>query len=118
MRKKSLKGHSDLIVLSALAVRPMHGYMLSEYLKQQMPEAFSFGAGMIYPVLHKLEQKQLIKGEWKEFAGTKRRVYTLTRQGRKMHETKKREWQTFSRLMTKVIGHASTCSVPMCPPRI
>lgn len=107
MNKESLKGHSELITLSALAVRPMHGYALSEYLKDQMPEAFSFGAGMIYPLLHKLEQKRLVKGEWKEVAGANRRVYSLTKQGRKMHETKKNEWRTFSKLMTKVIAQPS-----------
>lgn len=103
MNKESLKGHSELIILSALAARPMHGYALSEYLKEQMPEAFSFGAGMIYPLLHKLEQKKLVTGEWKDVGGTSRRVYTLTKQGKKMHDAKKREWQAFAKLMTKMV---------------
>ncbi len=107
LHKESLKGHSDLIVLSALAVQPMHGYALSEYLKKQMPEAFAFGAGMIYPLLHRLEQKKLVRGEWKEVAGADRRIYSLTKQGKKMLEARKREWHTFSRLMAKIIAQPS-----------
>jgi len=55
MNQQLLKGHSRLLVLAALNKQPMHGYALSEYLQVEMAEAFKFGVGMIYPLLHKLE---------------------------------------------------------------
>ncbi len=115
MNKESLKGHSELLILAALAQAPMHGYALSEHLKGQIPE-FKFGVGMIYPLLHRLEQKKLVRGEWKEFAGSSRRVYTLTKQGKKMLEAKKREWQAFSNLVTKIVSQPLSCSVPIYRP--
>ncbi|MBI4093119.1 MAG: PadR family transcriptional regulator [Candidatus Kerfeldbacteria bacterium] len=106
MNRQSLKGHSELLILAALAVRPMHGYALSEYLKGQLPE-FKFGMGMIYPLLHKLEQKKYIKGEWKQVLGADRRVYSLTKQGKKALQSKRREWRAFSSLITKAVAQSS-----------
>ncbi len=111
MNSQSLKGHSELLILAALAQTPMHGYALSGYLKGQILE-FKFGVGMIYPLLHKLEQKKQIKGEWKQVLGadpstslrTSRRVYSLTKQGKKALEAKKKEWRTFSNLVTKIVS--------------
>lgn len=114
MNKESLKGHSELLILSALAQRPMHGYALSEYLKQHTDETFKFGVGMMYPMLHRLEQKKYIKGEWKQVLGadpstklgTGRRVYSLSKQGKKALAAKKKEWTAFSSLVTKMISPA------------
>lgn len=85
----------------------MHGYALSEYLKQHTDASFTFGAGMLYPLLHKLEQRRLVVGEWKEFGGTRRRVYRLTKQGQKTLAAKKRDWRAFSALITKLVNQPS-----------
>lgn len=115
MNSQSLKGHSELLILSALAQAPRHGYALSEYLKGQLPE-FKFGVGMIYPLLHKLEQKKQVKGEWKQVLGADRRVYSLTRQGKKALDAKKKEWRTFSNLISKIVSRPITCSLPIHRP--
>lgn len=107
MDSQALKGHSELLILAALAQYPMHGYALSEYLKQHTDETFKFGVGMIYPMLHKLEQKKFIKGEWRQVLGADRRIYSLTRQGKKMLQAKKREWFVFSSLVTKMVERPS-----------
>lgn len=107
MNKELLKGNSELIILSSLARRPMHGYALSEWIKEQMPESFKFGVGMIYPLLHRLEQKKLIKGEWRSVEGLERRVYSLTKQGKKILEAKKVEWKMFHSLVIKIVNQPS-----------
>ncbi|MBI3115472.1 MAG: PadR family transcriptional regulator [Candidatus Kerfeldbacteria bacterium] len=102
MNRELLKGHSELIILAALAQRPMHGYSLSEHIKSQVPETFKFGVGMIYPLLHRLEQKNLIRGVWQGPGGMRRRVYSLTARGKKALAAKRDEWQTFQSMMTNV----------------
>lgn len=104
MNKELLKGHSELIVLAALSRQPMHGYALSEYAKKQMPGSFKFGVGMLYPLLHRLEKRGLIRGNWRESDGFKRRVYTLTGRGRKTLATKTAEWDAFRLLVNKVVS--------------
>lgn len=103
MKKELLKGHSELLVLAALAHAPMHGYALSEYLKDEMADAFRFGVGMLYPLLHKLEQDKLIEGKWETLAGQERRVYTLTKKGKKALADMTREWVSFTSLVSKAV---------------
>lgn len=107
MNKESLKGHSELIILSALAKQPMHGYALSEHIKDEMAEAFKFGVGMLYPLLHKLEQEKLIQGEWQSFGGASRRVYSLTKKGQKSLASKKREWAKFTSTINSFVNPAT-----------
>lgn len=107
MNRQSLRGHTELIILAALADRPMHGYALSESLKQKADASFAFGAGMLYPLLHKLERRTLIVGEWRRVLGADRRVYRLTRRGQKALAAKQREWREFRLLMTKLVNQPS-----------
>lgn len=85
----------------------MHGYALSEYLKDEMAETFKFGVGMLYPLLHKLEKDKYIVGRWEESAGLRKRVYQLTKQGKKELHEKKQEWNNMSLLVRNIINHAA-----------
>jgi PadR family transcriptional regulator, regulatory protein PadR len=104
MNKEMLKGHSELLVMSFLAVKPMHGYALSQKLQEALPDSFRFGMGMIYPLLHKLEKRKLITSEWQELAGIKKRVYSLTNKGKKALAEQKKDWQLFNRGMAKILA--------------
>lgn len=104
MNTQLLKGHSRLLILAALKKQPMHGYALSEYLKEEMAEAFKFGVGMLYPLLHKLEQEKFIKGQWEEFAGLKKRVYYLTNRGAKELAAKTKEWELMSTMVWRLVN--------------
>lgn len=103
MNKQLLKGHSELLILAALAREPMHGYALSERLRDELHDLFKFGVGMLYPLLHGMEKKKLIKGEWQAVEGADRRVYSLTKNGRKSLAAQKKEWQTFSSLVNSFV---------------
>ncbi|MFA5051435.1 MAG: PadR family transcriptional regulator [Patescibacteria group bacterium] len=107
MDQQLLKGHSQLLVLAALQKQPMHGYALSEYLKDEMAEIFKFGVGMLYPLLHKLEKEKYIVGFWEESGGLRKRVYRLTRQGKKELNKKRQEWNNLSLLVRNIINHAT-----------
>ncbi len=103
MNKQLLNGTSRLLILTALAKRPMHGYALSEYLKEEMAEAFKFGVGMLYPLLHQLEKEKFIVGRWETFAGSDRRVYSLTKRGSKELAEKKKEWLMMTNLVDRLV---------------
>lgn len=107
MDQQLLKGHSRLLILAALQTRPMHGYALSEYLKEEMAETFKFGVGMLYPLLHKLEKEKYIVGRWDDAAGLRKRVYQLTTKGKQELREKKQEWKSMSLLVQNIINHAT-----------
>jgi len=103
MNHQALKGNSELLILAALARQPMHGYALSEYLKEEMRDLFKFGVGMLYPLLHQLEKDKLIVGRWQSLAGADRRVYSLTKKGQKQLKARRQEWQVMTNLVGKLV---------------
>src|SRR5262245_26811248 len=84
MEGEILKGHLDMIVLAALADGPAHGYAIIQAIHRRSGGAFDLAEGTVYPVLHRLEKSGLLSSRWVDGeSGRKRRVYALTRQGRR-----------------------------------
>ena len=69
---------ADLVVLSLLAERPMHGYEMIQELESRTSGAWRPSAGSIYPTLQLLEDEGLVAGQESEG----RRLYALTDPGR------------------------------------
>jgi DNA-binding PadR family transcriptional regulator len=104
MRGESIKGHLDLLLLSILASSDAHGYAVIEGLKAQSDGAFDLPEGTVYPALHRLERLGLIASAWDTSGPRRRRVYSVTRRGRKALVTQREEFKEFTRAMTAVVG--------------
>ena len=79
-----LKGAMDLLILKALSWGPMHGYGVSYWIRQVTEQAFELQEGVLYPALHRLENKGWIESEWGTSENNRRaKFYTLTKIGRK-----------------------------------
>lgn len=103
MRAESLKGHLDALILAVLADGPLHGYAIIERLKRRSDGAFELPEGTVYPALHRLEAGGLLASEWFLRDGRRRRVYELTRRGRRELGTRRSEWREFSRAVEAVL---------------
>jgi DNA-binding PadR family transcriptional regulator len=99
-----LRGHVDVLLLSALDAGPAHGYRLAELLRERSGGAFDLPEGTIYPSLYRLEGKGLVASRWETVDGRRRRVYRLTRRGTQELERQRAEWQSFSRAMEAVVA--------------
>ncbi len=108
MRGETLKGHLDLMLLAALERGPLHGYAIIEWLQRRSRGEIVLAAGTLYPALHRLEDDELIRGEWETPVGErKRRAYTLTKKGARALAQRQEEWVAFSRVMRAVLGGAN-----------
>ncbi len=67
-----VQGTLDLLVLKILALEPLHGWALSQRLKQVSGEVLQVSDGSLYPSLHKLEQQGWIQAEWKATENNRR----------------------------------------------
>ncbi len=103
MRAESLKGHLDGLILAVLADGPLHGYAIIDKLKQRSDGTFALPEGTVYPALHRLEAAGLLASEWSDGEGRRRRVYELTRRGRRELGTRRTEWREFSRAVEAVL---------------
>jgi len=104
VKAEALKGHLDGLILAVVAAGPAHGYAIIEELKRVSTGAFTLPEGTVYPALHRLERAGLLSSAWSDFAGRRRRVYRLTRSGRRGLDARRREWRAFSQAVEVVLG--------------
>jgi PadR family transcriptional regulator len=103
MATEALKGHVDLLLLSVLEDGPAHGYALADALRERSEGVFDLAEGTVYPALYRLERRGLVSSRWDAVGGRRRRVYRLTRGGRRALESQRSEWRTFSGAMEAIV---------------
>ena len=61
--------------------------------------------GTLYPILHALEKDGYLESYWQEFDGRNRKYYHITRKGLRELEKEKKEWESFSKSVEKVLNY-------------
>jgi transcriptional regulator len=103
------KGTAELLILAQLENRPSHGYEIAQQIDIRSGGAVSFHVASLYPILYRLERRNLIAGRWVEKAGQRRRrYYTLTAAGRRVLAEQRRNWSAFMQAVQAAagLGHA------------
>jgi transcriptional regulator len=99
-----LQGTLDLLLLKILALEPMHGWAISQRMRQVSGDVLQVSDGSLYPALHKLEQEGWIAAEWKTSGlGRRARYYRLTRLGRRQLQQQADNWERLSSAITLVV---------------
>ena len=88
-----LQGTLDLLVLKTLAHGPQHGYGIAQKILVTSRQVLEVQHGSLYPALHRLERKRMVKSEWRQSdAGRMAKVYSLTKAGRKHLADQSEQW--------------------------
>jgi len=96
-KSELLQGTLDLLILKALQHDPMHGFGLSQRIRQMSKEVFQVEMGSLYPALCRLEANGWIKGTWGvSDSNRKARFYALTARGRKQLQEETAKWDYLS----------------------
>ena len=83
------------LVLSVLTRGESYGYELIQSVRELSGGRIEWTEGMLYPVLHWMENEDLIESEWREAeTGRKRKYYRLRKEGRKALQEEKKQWLT------------------------
>lgn len=94
------QGTLDLLILKTLSLEAMHGWAISERIRQVSKATLQIPQGSIYPALHRLERREWIVAEWGPSDNNRKaKYYELTRLGRKQLATVTTQW---ARLTTAV----------------
>lgn len=101
--KGYMSGSSRMLVLSLLGEKSYYGYELIKTLKSRSNDVFDMKEGTLYPILHKLENDELIKASNQEVSGRVRKVYTITEKGIRVLAKEKEEWREFSLAVNQVL---------------
>lgn len=102
-----VQGTLDLLILTVVALEPMHGWAIAERIRQMSDKVLQVGQGSLYPALHKLEQQGWILAEWKPSENNRRaKYYSLTRAGRKALEQESAQWERLSAAISAIVRAA------------
>ena len=77
------RGINELLILGTLRDGPKHGYQIAVDVEEESNGLFRFRHGTLYPILHRLDEEGWIQGSWSRDGGRRRKVYALTRTGRR-----------------------------------
>ena len=87
------QGTLDLLILKALSLEPLHGWAISERLRDVSRQMLAVPQGSLYPALYRLERHGWIAAEWGTSDQNRRvRFYHLTRAGRKQLAAETEAW--------------------------
>jgi len=101
------QGTLDLLILKTVALEPQHGWAISERIQQISSEVLRIQQGSLYPALHRLERRGLIKAKWGTSENNRRaKYYELTKSGRKQLEAEETAWRKLIAAVGQVLETA------------
>ena len=102
--REFLKGSISLLLLSLLSRDDMYGYEILQEASRRSANAFQLKEGTLYPALHHLEKKGLIRSAWRTGDnGRERKYYSLTARGKKAARDYERQWQQLAGALNAVL---------------
>ena len=99
------KGSAELLVLSLVEDQPRHGYDISKLIDVRSGGELKFHVASLYPLLYRMEKRELVEGRWVEKAGQRRRrYYRITPLGRKILAQQRKGWKAFVAGVCEIAG--------------
>ena len=103
-KRDLIQGTLDLLILKTVAQGPIHGYGIAQKILLTSKEILQVQQGSLYPALHRLQRKGMLKAEWKESGnGPMAKLYSLTSAGKKYFQQEMAEWQRYADAVALVL---------------
>ena len=106
-----LRGHLETMVLSVLERRDAHGFEILRRLQEEGCGFLRLKEGTLYPALYRLEEAGCVKAKWEDNAkrhrGPRRRIYSLTKTGKRELVNRRNGWQDFVTIVGRIVGEPS-----------
>ena len=103
LQRELKKGSTEMLIMALVEDRPRHGYEIAKLIGERSDGVLQFHVASLYPLLYRLERRELIQGRWVEKAGQRRRrYYKLTPAGKKVLAEQRRTWSDFFAALDRV----------------
>ena len=98
-------GTYGLVVMDVLRHGPNYGYAIVKRIFKRSKGTIRWHEGTLYPVLHRLEERNLVSSAWsRPKRGHERRYYRLTARGQRVCHQQRQHWCNFSRAVNSLLG--------------
>lgn len=101
--KAWISGSVKMLLLKLLSEKDMYGYEMITTLRKRSQNVFELKAGTLYPLLHTMEEEELLTSYEEEVLGKTRKYYRITKNGEKLLKSKEEEWEEYSTAVTAVL---------------
>lgn len=99
-----LQGTLDVLVLKALSWGPRHGHGVARLIRDTTSGALDVTDGSLYVALHRLEEQELVEGEWGlSDKGKRAKFYKLTSAGRQRLRAETAAWQRYAASVARML---------------
>lgn len=100
-----LQGTLDLLILKVVALGPVHGYGISQRIRQISKDVLQVQQGSLYPALHRLEKRGLLEADWGESDnGRQAKFYRLSAKGRRQFAAEEDTWNRLSQAVALILA--------------
>jgi PadR family transcriptional regulator PadR len=99
--KELVAASAEPLILSLLEHGESYGYAIIQEIRARSADQLQWTDGMLYPVLHRMEDKELISSRWgKSETGRKRKYYCLKQDGKKALKQHVSQWTLVNSVLT------------------
>lgn len=102
-----MSGVPELLVLRLLCQQEMYGYELVRAIRLTSNEHIVLAEGVVYPVLHALEEQGALRSKERAVGGRTRVYYSVTAKGRRRLDTLVEGWERLSLGIRPFLGEAN-----------
>jgi transcriptional regulator len=102
-----LQGTLDMLILKIVTLGPIHGYGISQRLRQISKEVLLVQQGSLYPALHRLEKRGWLAAEWGESEnGRQAKFYKLSAKGKQQLRKEESNWNRLAGAVANILQTA------------
>ena len=100
------RGALSLAILAIILEGESYGYDIMKRLSQDEYESLQVEPSTTYPLLRRLEKRGILEGRWSEETGKRRRLYYVTRDGRRILRRMVESWDSMNAQLSLLIEEA------------
>lgn len=106
-KSELLQGTLDMLILKIVALGPVHGYGISQRIRQISRDVLQVQQGSLYPALHRLERRGWLEASWGESEnGRQAKFYKLSAKGRRQLAKEESNWLRLAEAVTVIMQTA------------
>ena len=103
LAKELVAASTEPLILALLSRGESYGYALIQEVKRLSEQKIEWTDGMLYPVLHRMEENGWIKSRWAESeSGRKRKYYSIKKDGKRTLDEQREQWRTVHSVLARL----------------
>lgn len=98
-----MNGVPELLILKLLQEEEMYGYEIVQAIRERSEAVIAVGEGVVYPVLHALEEEGALRSRRKAVNGRSRIYYSVTAKGTRRLAELSNTWSNLAAAIQKML---------------